>query len=124
MLRCKQQGLLGECQALIQRYTQQLPAVGFQPQYRFEFGALFKEQVTAFIVTALLGGVFVAVGSMIATQTIPEGLQSLTGHLSFSTRFNYLARGVVPIADVLYFVLFGAVFIVLNVTVIECRKGK
>lgn len=88
------------------------------------FGALFKEQVTAFIVTALLGGLFVAVGSMIATQTIPEGAQAISSHLSFSTRFNYLARGVVPIADVLYFVLFGAVFIVLNVTVIECRKGK
>ena len=88
------------------------------------FGALFKEQVTAFIVTALLGGLFVAVGSMIASQAIPTDLQAWTDHLSFSTRFNYLARGVVPVSDVLYFVLFGIVFIVLNVTVIECRKGK
>jgi len=88
------------------------------------FGALFKEQVTAFIVTALLGGLVVAVGSLISRTTIPEGLQGVTNHLSFSARFNYLARGVVPLADVLYFVLFGVVFIVLNVTVIECRKGK
>lgn len=88
------------------------------------FGALFKEQVTAYIVTGLICGVVVAVGTLIANFNLPEGLISVTNYVSFSARFNYLARGVVPLSDVMYFLLFGITFLVLNVSVIECRKGK
>ena len=88
------------------------------------FGALFSEQVTAFIVTALICALVVAVGTIMTNLNLPSGLQSITDHLSFTARCNYLARGVVPLSDVLYFLLFGATFLVLNVTVIECRKGK
>ncbi len=88
------------------------------------FGALFKEQVTAFIVTALICAVVVAVGTIVSNFNIPGGLQSVTDHVSFTARFNYLARGVVPLADVVYFLLFGFTFLVLNVAVIECRKGR
>jgi ABC-2 type transport system permease protein len=88
------------------------------------FGALFKEQVTAFIVTALLCGVLVLLGTTLNKLFIPQGLHAISEHLSFTNRFNYLGRGVVPLADVTYFVLFAVTFLVLNVTVVECRKGR
>ncbi len=88
------------------------------------FGTLFKEQVTAFIVTALICALLVAVGTIVTNFNIPGGWQAVTDHISFTARFNYLARGVIPLADVVYFVLFGATFLTLNVAVIEFRKGR
>lgn len=97
------------------------------------FGALAKEQVTAFIMTALFCAFFVVIGDTVTTFNVPRSLdllgltvdvQQLSEMLSFSSRFEYLGRGVVPLADVLYFAIFGATFLVLNVVVLECRKGK
>jgi len=88
------------------------------------FGALFKEQVTAFIITCILCFGFVVVGTLLTKINLPGWMQSVGDAVSFVTRFNYLGRGVVPLSDVLYFVLFAATFLVLNVVVIECRKGR
>jgi ABC-2 type transport system permease protein len=88
------------------------------------FGALAKEQVTAFAITLFFCLILSALGTLYARLLLPPELAAVQEHLSFTTRFSYLARGVVPLADVLYFLLFGVVFLVLNVTVLECRKGK
>lgn len=98
------------------------------------FGALAREQVTAFIITALFCGALVLFGEPKIKLLLPEevsliGLVDLPVHamsdtLSFSTRFAFLGKGVVPYADVAYLALFGVLFLVLNVTVLECRKGK
>ncbi|HMS15435.1 MAG TPA: ABC transporter permease [Planctomycetota bacterium] len=88
------------------------------------FGALAKEQVTAFVLTLFFCLILAALGTQLARMLLPTALGPLQDHLSFTARFNYLARGVVPLADVLYFLLFTVAFLVLNVTVLECRKGK
>ncbi|MAG34309.1 MAG: ABC transporter permease [Deltaproteobacteria bacterium] len=89
------------------------------------FGALFREQVTAFIVTIIICFVLVVVGGgLLSRVNLPDALRGVMDAVSFTSRFNYLGRGVVPLADVLFFVLFAGTFLVLNVTVIECRKGK
>lgn len=93
------------------------------------FGALCREQVTAFIVTALFCALFVLLGDTLTNMFVPEKVGGINVHevsrvLSFSTRFEQLGRGVVPLADVLYFVLFGGLFLLLNITVLECRKGR
>ena len=87
------------------------------------FGALCREQVTAFILTALFCGLLVALDNQL-NFFLPKAVHGLARHLSFTTRFEYLGRGVVPLGDVLYYVLFAMAFLVLNVTVVECRKGR
>lgn len=88
------------------------------------FGALAKEQVTAFVLTLFFCLILAALGTLFARSLLPVSFGPVQEHLSFTSRFNYLARGVVPLADVLYFGIFAVVFLVLNVTVLECRKGK
>ncbi|MSR74465.1 MAG: hypothetical protein EXS14_03195 [Planctomycetes bacterium] len=86
-------------------------------------GALCSEQVTAFIVTAAICLLFVLMGDTLINLFIPKGLHALSNALSFSSRFNYLGRGVVDVADTFYFGSVTAVFLMLNVTVLETRKG-
>lgn len=86
-------------------------------------GALCSEQVTAFIVTAAICLLFVLMGDTLINLFIPRGLHELSNALSFSARFNYLGRGVVDVADAFYFSSVTGVFLLLNCTVIESRKG-
>lgn len=98
-------------------------------------GALCREQVTAFILTAGICLLFVLMGDTLFNMflsrewtvpligiTIP--LQELSNGLSFTNRFDTLGRGLVSLKDVAYFLSFGVVFLVLNISVVECRKGR
>ena len=86
-------------------------------------GALCSEQVTAFIVTAGLCLLLVLIGDTLINLFIPRELHAFSNALSFSSRFTYLGRGVVDLADTFYFTSFTAVFLILNATVLETRKG-
>lgn len=87
-------------------------------------GALCREQVTAFILTLFLCVILIVIGDAQMNAFIPKTWQRWTDALSFNVRFNYLGRGVVDIGDTLFFGSFTAMFLVLNVMVIECRKGR
>lgn len=87
-------------------------------------GALCKEQVTAFIITAVICVILVTAGDALLNQFIPESWHGLSNALSFTTRFRHIGTGVVSLTDVVYFTSFTVLFLVLNVTVIECRKGR
>jgi hypothetical protein len=49
---------------------------------------------------------------------------SVANALSFTTRFAQIGKGVLDLADVVYFASFSVLFLILNITVIECRKGR
>jgi ABC-2 type transport system permease protein len=87
-------------------------------------GALCREQVTACILTAFVCAALVLMGDTLVNIFIPKNWHGISNALSFSSRFTYLGRGVIDFADALYFVSFAATFLVLNVTVVECRKGR
>ena len=87
-------------------------------------GALCKEQVSAFILSVLVCGLFVVLGDTLTNQFLPEWMHAVSNALSFENRFNYLQRGILDWVDIFYFVSVTALFLILNVTVMECRKGK
>ena len=87
-------------------------------------GALCREQVSAFILSAFVCGLFVVMGDRLGNLFIPDSWQTYTEALSFTTRFRYLGRGVVAVKDVAYFLTFTGLFLVLNISVLECRKGR
>lgn len=87
-------------------------------------GALCREQVTAFILTLLVCGGLVIIGRKEFLATSDAGFASWANRISFSTRFDSMARGVIDFRDVVYFASFTAAFLALNVTVLEARKAK
>ncbi len=87
-------------------------------------GALCREQVTAFIVTALICLALVLMGDTLTNLFLPQSWHGITNALSFSVRFDDLGRGVANFPSVIYFLSFTVVCLVLNVAVVECRKGR
>jgi ABC-2 type transport system permease protein len=87
-------------------------------------GALCREQVTAFIVALFVCGGLVLVGQREMMLQVSEGVASFGRLVSFQTRFDSMARGVIDLRDAGYFASFTALFLFLNVVVLECRKAK
>jgi ABC-2 type transport system permease protein len=87
-------------------------------------GALCREQVTAFIVALFVCGGLVLLGQKEVMLQVSEGVAELGRLVSFQTRFESMSRGVIDIRDVAYFASFTALFLFLNVVVLECRKAK
>jgi ABC-2 type transport system permease protein len=87
-------------------------------------GALCREQVTAFIVALFVCGGLVLAGQKEVMLQVSEGVAEIGRLVSFQTRFESMARGVIDVRDVGYFASFTALFLLLNVVVLECRKAR
>jgi ABC-2 type transport system permease protein len=87
-------------------------------------GALCREQVTAFIVALFVCGGLVLAGQREVMLQVGAGLAELFRLISFQTRFESMARGVIDLRDVGYFTSFTALFLFLNVVVLEARKAR
>jgi ABC-2 type transport system permease protein len=87
-------------------------------------GALCREQVTAFILTLLFCGFLAMIGGKTFQATSDAGFAAWANRISFTNRFEDLAKGVIDLRDVTYFVSFAAAFLGLNVAVLEARKAK
>jgi ABC-2 type transport system permease protein len=87
-------------------------------------GALCREQVTAFIVSLFICGGLVLVGQTEVMLQVGDFMGELFRQISFQTRFESMARGVIDLRDVVFFASFAGLFLTLNVVVLECRKAK
>ncbi len=87
-------------------------------------GALCREQVTAFIVALFICGVLVLVGQQQVLLKLGGTFADIAQLVSFQTRFESMARGVIELRDVIYYGSFTGLFLGLNVVVLECRKAK
>ena len=87
---------------------------------------LFKDQITAFVLTLLACSFFVLAGTPFFVAILDgrvAGLGSwISGAFAISTRFEGIQRGVLGASDVLFFVSFSVVFLVLNTLSLEGRK--
>jgi ABC-type transport system involved in multi-copper enzyme maturation permease subunit len=87
---------------------------------------LFKDQITAFVLTLLACSLFVLAGTPFFVAILDGwigGLGSfLSGAFAISTHFEGIQRGVLGTADVLFFVSFSVVFLILNTLSLEGRK--
>ncbi len=90
---------------------------------------LFRDQIAAFVLALLACSFFVLAGTpffvAILDGWIPwfGGLGSLVGNaFSVTTHFEGIQRGVIGLSDVIFFLSFSAVFLVLNTVSLEGRK--
>lgn len=90
------------------------------------FSGFFKDQIVAFAVTLLTCFSFFLVGTSFIASYIDDrmpGLGSLLGDLlGLFGHYGPFTRGVIDLADVVYFVVWTAVFLVLNVMYIDGRN--
>jgi ABC-2 type transport system permease protein len=95
------------------------------------FSAFFKDQIVAFVVTLLLcfflflvGTHFIAgyINAVFPEGSILAGLGSMLAEvLGVLAHYDAFTRGVVEMADVLFFLVWTVLFLVLNVMYIEGR---
>jgi ABC-type uncharacterized transport system involved in gliding motility auxiliary subunit/ABC-type transport system involved in multi-copper enzyme maturation permease subunit len=74
-----------------------------------------RNQITAFIVAAALSFVLFLIGLPVVQIGLPPLLSGALARLSVVSHFQNVARGVIDLRDVLYFVSTGALFLVLAV---------
>jgi len=90
------------------------------------FSGFFKDQIVAFVVTLLTCFLFFLLGTNFIASYIDDrlpGLGSLLAELlGLFSHFSAFTRGVIDLADVLYFVAWTVLFLVLNVQYIDGRN--
>jgi ABC-2 type transport system permease protein len=90
------------------------------------FSGFFKDQIVAFVVTLLVCfGVFLLGMEFIAAYLdgVVSGLGSMLATLvGVTDHYNAFTRGVVELGDLLYFLAWTALFLMLNVMYIEGRS--
>lgn len=89
--------------------------------------ALSKNQVIAFIVSAALCFLFVMSGVEIVQNTaklfLPDFLVQAISSLSFLTHFDKVARGVIDLPSLFFYLSMIAFFLFANVVIIDQKKA-
>jgi ABC-type transport system involved in multi-copper enzyme maturation permease subunit len=87
---------------------------------------LFKDQIAAFVLTLLACAFFVLVGTQFFVAILDGWLPGLGSFLqrgfSVADHFDGIQRGVIGVSNVLFFVSFSTVFLILNAFSLEGRK--
>lgn len=90
--------------------------------------ALTKSQVIAFVLCAAVCLLFLLSGFPAVIDFLrgwaPAGVLDAVASLSFLSRFESIARGVLDLRDVLYFLSVMAAFLILNALFIQWRRGS
>jgi ABC-2 type transport system permease protein len=89
--------------------------------------ALTKSQVIAFILTVVTCFFFLMSGFPMVvdmlTAIAPSWLVDAIASFSFITHFNAIAKGVLNLADVLFFVVLMACWLLATAIVIDLKKA-
>ncbi len=89
--------------------------------------ALTRNQVIAFILTIVVCFLFVLSGFPLVLDVVsawaPRALVDAVASMSFLTRFNSVARGVISLQDLLFFVALAGVWLVATTIVIELKQA-
>ncbi|MFQ5702368.1 MAG: ABC transporter permease, partial [Acidobacteriota bacterium] len=89
--------------------------------------ALTKNQVIAFVGAAVICFLFIMSGVDLVQSFFrawaPEVLIRTIAELSVLTNFRALARGVIDLRDIIFFVSLIGISLVINATVVELKKG-
>lgn len=90
--------------------------------------ALTKNQVIAFVVAAAICFLFIAMGTSVVinafTEWAPGWLTDFVRSLSFTDHYSSIARGMLDIRDVVFFVAVIVLFLFLNGLAVERSKAS
>jgi len=89
--------------------------------------AMTKNQVIAFIITVVICFLFLLAGSPLVLNffkaLIPQNIVDAISSLSFLTHYASLAKGVIDIRDVIYFVSLIGFWLYANTIIVEMKKA-
>ncbi len=89
--------------------------------------ALTRNQVIAFVITVVLCFGFILSGFPMVLDFfrgwLPHGVVVSIAYLSFWTHFDSIAKGVIDLRDVIFFVSFIACWLFANVILVEMKKA-
>lgn len=106
-------GFFGEMDwgRVIAQYTGGILLAAVLSSLGMAISSFVVSQVTAFIVSAIASFFLIISGMEIVTARLPLSLAPFLEQLSAFNHFNSLARGVIDVRDLWYFVSFAAVFL-------------
>jgi ABC-2 type transport system permease protein len=93
------------------QYTASIFAVSVLASLGIVISGLFSSQISAFLVTIIASFFLIISGTELVTARLPFELAPFFEQLSLSTHFNSMARGVIDLRDLWYFVSLSAVFL-------------
>ncbi|GAB4529816.1 MAG: hypothetical protein Kow0063_07270 [Anaerolineae bacterium] len=79
-------------------------------------------QIVAFILTVLLGGLFYLVGSSLVTDFAGESLAEILRAFGTGSRFESIERGVIDLRDLVYYLSLTVFFLALNVASLDSKR--
>ena len=89
--------------------------------------AATKNQVIAFILSFITCFMLLAIGVQLVQQVLsawtPQWLVDGLASLSFQTHFEYIAKGVIDLRDLIYFALLIGACLYANGVVLELKKA-
>lgn len=86
--------------------------------------SITKNQIVSFILAVVIIFGFYIIGNSFIIGSLPAWIASAAKFLSFSAHFNSILRGVISLADVVYYLSVIAFFLFLNARVISLRNWK
>jgi ABC-2 type transport system permease protein len=84
--------------------------------------SITRNQITAFIVAAAVSFTLFLIGLPIVQIGLPPSLAGVLARLSVLSHFENVARGVIDLRDVLYFVSTGGLFVVLALAAVSSER--
>lgn len=89
--------------------------------------AMTKNQVIAFIITVVICFLFLLAGSPLVLNffkaLLPQNIVDAVSSLSFLTHYASLAKGVIDLRDVIYFVSLIGFWLYANTVIVEMKKA-
>lgn len=86
--------------------------------------SITKNQIVSFILAVVIIFGFYIIGNSFIIGSLPVWVASAAKFLSFSSHFNSILRGVISLADAVYYLSVVAFFLFLNARVISLRNWK
>ena len=90
--------------------------------------ALTRNQVIAFVLSAVVCLAFVMSGFPLVLQFFsswaPQAIVDVIASFSFLSHFNSIAKGVIDLRDIIYFVSFIAFWLFANAVLVEWNEGR
>lgn len=89
--------------------------------------AITKNQVIAFIITVVICFLFLLAGTSLVLNFfkvwIPQNIVDAVSSLSFLTHFSSIAKGVIDLRDIIYFVSLIVFWLYANTLIVEMKKA-
>lgn len=86
--------------------------------------SITKNQIVSFILAVVIIFAFYIMGNTFIIGSLPLAAASVAKFLSFSSHFNSILRGVISLADVVYYLSVVVFFLFLNAREISLRNWK